>query len=279
MFFENIYFKYHHVSIACFLFASYNNIYSQNLNITGKIILDTANGVSVSYAIIKHKNNFVYSDSAGNFLLQKVMLGDSILVSCVSIESKHFIIQNTEDVYIVNKKAYLLNEVKIAPKETNSKVVYSNTNKKTSGFTSEIGVFYASLVKFETAKENLTITELHIFFRTKKSKPNIRLHIYKNNNNKPGEEILIENAVVTIKKNIAKYKLNTPINLNSNAFFIAIEWLDKTEKDNSFVSVVPVSRKFPSYFKLNPHDEWHLFSNDFNKQKDNLMLKLEVYGY
>jgi len=204
-------------------------------------VVDSISKVPIPYVIvsINDKNTGTYTDESGNFEFND-LTEDNILVfkhigyNQKEIKFKNIISNNLIELTPIN---YLLKEVTVTNKKLKDIEIGFSTLKSNSNFSvGKIGSEIATLVKNPNF-QGKTVKALVI--RIKKIKninSLVRLHIYKNNDGAPGDELFIKNNQIIVNNNI-KDKIVLDISQSYikypvDGFFISLEWLGEIDINN-----------------------------------------------
>jgi hypothetical protein len=208
------------------------SILSAQEDITGKLInsIDKSK-IDLATIGIKNTRNGTYSSMDGSFLLKNVSSKDTLLFYHLSFEDKKIAMSDfPEDgkIYLCPKENQL-SEVIISGKASK---VYELIPKKrllmNSCMTVHPGLQLSRLV------QDTTLAGSHIkdfTFLTKKVKIDnyyFRIHLYKNIDNKPGDEILIKENLYRLKKGSRKSIIDIRsknLLFPKEGVFCSLEWI------------------------------------------------------
>lgn len=210
------------------------------LQIKGKI-LDATTKQPIAYVNIE---NFKYkagtqSNQAGDFILElaQAKSSDTIKISCVGYADKYItnLNSNQEALYILTPVVFQLNEIKVVKREIVEKVVgvINTKGHKIIVFNQRIqapGLQRAVLMKNDGSEGYLK--SIHFYVGSDMYEAPFRVHIYENENNSPGQDLLNKSLEFTAYKmnswnefDISTYNLSIP----KDGFWVSLEWI-KNEK-------------------------------------------------
>jgi hypothetical protein len=220
----------HLINIIIFLLAGLNT-YGQSI-VRG--ILKNSNNDPVPYATIyiQGKALGAYSDKTGFFRITDCSKDDVIIVSHVSYESYAFpadTFNNTISV-VLKPKLHEIEEIVVQPENEKRPIIGCRTALKKHSFWSMIGCEFSSLIQ-NPKYEKHVISEIVFNIKRKTYQSSlIKIHVYKNDNGQPGEEIYTGNNKVIIDKQIKDkihYVPEVKVHVPNDGVFIGYEWLGR----------------------------------------------------
>lgn len=209
------------------------------ITVSGKIIdMETKKNVEFVTVSVKNKNIGTYTDSLGKFVLNNCNHNDTLIIKHIAYKKSaipltYFL---KESVFFITPETNLIGDVIIAPRKTKEYKAGCTTCNSNSSISSFKGYEVATLIKNDKNIENSYIK--NILLCVKKEKETsfyIRIHLYANDNNRPGVETkynnlhFIKNEKGIIKIDISNYMIPFP----AMGLFIGIEWVSADPKGNS----------------------------------------------
>lgn len=189
---------------------------------------------------VKNSSKGTISDSNGKFTIV-VQTKDTLLVSSVGFETQLIPVSTFNGVIALKESTIVLSEITInAKRKRTTKSHVGNLKGKTDYILGGSNQ-YAFLLKND---RNLlgTIEELYFNIQPDIDKDNrqettLRIRLYKNDNNIPTEDLLTQNLIIKVKKNLKNLRVDLTkysIPFYEEGVFIGLDLLGTTDDKNVF---------------------------------------------
>ena len=212
-------------------------LYSFNVLSQAKGVIvdkDTNRPINIVAVALQGKAIGTYTNEFGGFSLSEIKKTDSILLKHISYHSKTISYDDLNDTVYLNPRINCLNEVSISPSkysEEKSKARNKNSNISFAGFP---GLEVAQLINM--GGNSGYVKSIKIFIRKIQAEDStsVRLHLYFNNEGKPGDEILLNNGISKVSNRVKDLLFNVEsekVEIPLEGLFVGIEWINQIEND------------------------------------------------
>ncbi len=214
-----------------------NNLYAQGPVLRG-FVYSKSTGEALEFANVYFKkiNNGTYTNKFGFFELSNSNIIDTLIISYIGhqdlkIASTKF--EAFSDTLFLENRDILLPEVIISNKIFNlgnSRQIGYVNSKKTNFISSGSGVQFAVLISNPNITKSTTIKGVSFLVKNKSLWPLVvKIHLYKNLNNSPGEE-LTKSEIVEIIDSNPPLKYSVDLNkfnilFPADGLYLGIEWV------------------------------------------------------
>lgn len=212
----------------------------QTLKLEGKIYrANSLEGLPYVTIAIKNSSKGTVSGLNGEFTLNALPT-DSILFSSVGFQHKTIIASNISSSVFITEDVTELKEVIIQTNKRIKKAIIGNHKSKTKILFGGANQ-YCFLLKNEKGIDGV-LEELYFnvepnLDKNVRAETTVKIHLYENRNNTPGEDLLKENLIVTVKKNSKKLTVdvsNLSVAIPIDGIFIGIDLLGTTDEAGKF---------------------------------------------
>ena len=212
------------------------NSYAQNTESFS--ILDSVSKQPIPFVkvIVEDKGKGTYSNEKGIVKLEGLSNNEVLLINHVGYNKMSIQVRNIENQkpILLSQKTYKMDEVIITASKYNEKYVgYAKEKSNGTWGTAIEGTELCVLVK---PKKTNSAFIREIILRTKNhsnNNPLIRVHLYKNDKGKPGEQIILKDNVRRVKdKKLIKFDIEKQhIKLPESGLFVSAEWVGTYDKN------------------------------------------------
>ncbi|MFD0940162.1 carboxypeptidase-like regulatory domain-containing protein [Pedobacter boryungensis] len=232
--------------ILFFVFITYNS-FSQDIN---GIVRDRSNLKEIAYASIfyKHNNIGTYSDSTGNFKIQKIK-GDTLIVSSMGFEKDFISEVDIRGAIQVNLLpiSINLNEVLVKGSESSKskkgkKIHLGNFSKRYAHISGMKGRTVAYLIK----PNALVVGKIASIEYGVKAEADaiVRAHLYTVDGitGKPSDDLIKTPEFISLKRGSKKLEIDLNhlnVELPSGGVFVGLEWIGEI-KNNKLINISPI---------------------------------------
>jgi hypothetical protein len=271
-------------SVFYFIFFLIPKLLFSQTSFQGKVI-DSETRMPIAYIYIyiaKVPTKNTYSDSSGNFHIEKMSKNDSIVFSCVGYTKKTVSIESLSSKSVIELTPYihLLEEIVVRAKE--KKTTYIGSPKKifssySACNSTRIGFIFLNLLSIPSSYNSMTISKIEIFLSKEGDAP-LRLRIMSKDEKtlKPKNNLLNQSIIFRpYKKGWNTFELEEPIFIKASELFIGVEILANSNRNISqCLGYVRSNKK--SVFGIESVNNWTPIA--FSK-KTELMLRAAVKFY
>ncbi len=214
-----------------------NNLYSQGSVVNG-FVYSKSTGEPLEFANVFFKKNNIgtYTNKYGFFELSNSNLIDTLIISYIGHHDLYIVFAKFgafSDTLFLENRDILLPEVIITNKDfnlSNSRQIGYVNSKKINFISSGSGVQFAVLISNPNKVKYSIIKGVSFLVKNKSLWPLVvKIHLYKNLNNSPGEELTKSEIVEfiysnpTLKYSVDLNKFN--ILLPADGLYLGIEWV------------------------------------------------------
>jgi hypothetical protein len=171
----------------------------------------------------------LYTNTAGQALLNDVDNADSVVISCLGYTTKILPLQKVRDTLYLAPEAYALAEVKLY-RSGEQKTQYLGTSRddRSEPYTTYSG-FKWLLQVANPAKENKLIKQFYFEITERQSKGDYRANVifYQNDNGKPGKPIKYEKSIRVNRLTESEVLVDVSdgyLYLPPEGLFVGLEW-------------------------------------------------------
>lgn len=223
----SIFFMKQKLLLLGFLFSSLN-LFCQDRNIV--VDRDTNQPISMVAVAVQGKAMGTYTNELGLFRLSDIRDSDSILFKHIGYDKNIMSYKDLGDTIRLNPRINYLNEIIVSPSkysEKKSRTRNKNSNTSFAGFS---GLEVTQLIKMEANNDHVKSVKVFIKKVLTKDSTYVRLHLYSNENGKPGTEILLNRGIL-IAHNVDNYIFfnleSENILMPPEGLFVGIEWINQ----------------------------------------------------
>lgn len=223
----SIFFMKQKLLLLGFLFSSLN-LFCQDRNIV--VDRDTNQPISMVAVAVQGKAMGTYTNELGLFRLSDIRDSDSILFKHIGYDKNIMSYKDLGDTIRLNPRINYLNEIIVSPSkysEKKSRTRNKNSNFSFAGFS---GLEVTQLIKMEANNDHVKSVKVFIKKVLTKDSTYVRLHLYSNENGKPGTEILLNRGIL-IAHNVDNYIFfnleSENILMPPEGLFVGIEWINQ----------------------------------------------------
>lgn len=255
-------------------------IYSQTIEIKGKIIDVSNNAVPYVNIGVLNKPIGTVSDDDGNFRLslQKEHLNDTLKISSLGYKSRIFLISKlankNEPIHIeLREQIQHLDEVVIYSKNlktytkgrtktnTNQKVIFAKPEMKNINLGSEIGRKF----KLDDDKPSY-LTQFKFFIKNNNFDfVKFRINVYTIKDNRPGKKLNTQNIFTSAENSYTGWIIVDLTSYNivvQEDIIVAVEWIEHSEKGNTLnLPIIIPSFGSTHYYKFGSQNSWKKYGS------------------
>lgn len=223
----SIFFMKQKLLLLGFLFSSLN-LFCQDRNIV--VDRDTNQPISMVAVAVQGKAMGTYTNELGLFRLSDIRDSDSILFKHIGYDKNIMSYKDLGDTIRLNPRVNYLNEIIVSPSKYSEKKSRTRNKNSNISFAGSSGLEVTQLIKMEANNDHVKSVKVFTKKVLTKDSTYVRLHLYSNENGKPGTEILLNRGIL-IAHNVDNYIFfnleSENILMPPEGLFVGIEWINQ----------------------------------------------------
>jgi hypothetical protein len=222
-----------------------------------------------------------YTNELGIFGLSDIGETDSIVFKHIGYDKNIISYKDLGDTVRLNPRVNYLNEIIVSPSKLSEKKSRSRNKNSNISFAGFSGLEVTQLIKMEANNDHVKSIKVFIKKALTQNSTYVRLHLYSNENGKPGAEIILNRGIL-IAHNVENYiffNLETEnVLMPPEGLFIGIEWINQiTTQEQQLEPRVLLSKNKRqdqnTYYRFWDQD-WDLLNTLLRLERANTIIEL-----